>query len=480
MNLHTNSQLPPHTDKALAKTAAIGQGFTPAQIAKIRQDFPVLHQVVNDEALIYFDNAATTHKPQVVIDRLVNFYQTDNANIHRGFHTLAQRATEQYEAARQTIANFIHAESAAEIIFTSGTTAGLNHLARGLVEPPLKPGDQIMVTALEHHSNLVPWQEVARRTGAELVYAPLNKATGQVDLDLLSNYKDTNKLKVIAIQHVSNVLGIEQPIKQITDWAHQRQHAANHAIHSENAVQSADTLKRTQADNPESNQTDGILVIVDGAQAVAHQPVDVQALGVDAYCFSGHKLFGPTGIGVCYLKAKHHDRTQPTQFGGEMIHQVGDYTSNYKRAPWKFEAGTPPIAQAIALAAAIDYLTQEAASDDYKTLQAHEEALSQQLVQGLKAIPGVTLLHPPAQTRYHGIVSFNIDGVHPHDAATGYDQEGIAVRAGHHCAQPLMRRYLNVPATLRASLALYNTPAEVDQFLCSTQAIKEFFAHGPQ
>lgn len=467
MNLHTNSQLSPHTDKALAKAAATGQGFTPAQIAKIRQDFPVLHQVVNDEALIYFDNAATTHKPQVVIDRLMNFYQTDNANIHRGVHTLAQRATEHYEAARQTIANFIHSASASEIIFTSGTTAGLNHLARGLVEPQLKAGDQIMVTALEHHSNLVPWQEVARRTKAELVYAPLNKATGQVDLDQLMNQTDTSKLKVIAIQHVSNVLGIEQPIQALTDWARQQEE------HRASLCEASNRSDQAQQDQQ-------IFVIVDGAQALAHQAVNVQALGVDAYCFSGHKLFGPTGVGVCYLKAKHHEITQPTQFGGEMIHQVGDYASQYKQAPWKFEAGTPPIAQAIALAAATDYLTQELATHDinWQTLQAHEDDLSQQLIQGLKAIPGVTLLHPPAQTRYHGIVSFNIDGLHPHDAATGYDQEGIAVRAGHHCAQVLMRHYLKVPATLRASLALYNTSAEVDQFLRSTQAIKEFFDHG--
>ena len=426
------------------------EGLQTAELDTIRRAFPALHQVVNDERLIYFDNAATTHKPQAVIDRLVKFYQQDNANIHRGVHTLAQRATDQYERARQTVANFMGSQSASEISFTSGTTAALNHLARGLVEPQLKAGDQIMVTALEHHSNLVPWQEVAKRTGAELIYAPLDPLTGKVDLARLANETDTRRLKAIAIQHVSNVLGVEQPIKAITDWAHQ------------------------QARNSLPNQQD-ILVIVDGAQAVAHQPVNVQALGVDAYCFSGHKLYAPTGIGVCYLQAKHHDRTQPTQFGGEMIHLVGDYQSNYKQAPWKFEAGTPPIAQAIALAEAIEFLTQF----DWQTLQVHEKNLTHQLVQGLQSISGITLLHPPQQADYHGIVSYNIEGVHPHDAATGYDQEGIAIRAGHHCAQPLMR-YLNVTATLRASLSLYNTQAEVEQFLQSTQAIKEFFAHGTQ
>lgn len=426
------------------------QGFRANELDTIRSAFPALHQVVNDEPFIYFDNAATTQKPQAVIDRLVKFYQHDNANIHRGVHTLAQRATDQYERARQTVANFIGSQSASEISFTSGTTASLNHLARGLVEPQLKAGDQIMVTVLEHHSNLVPWQEVAKRTGAELIYAPLDPLTGKVDIMRLANETDTRRLKVIAIQHVSNVLGLEQPIKAITDWAHQ------------------------QARNSLPNQQD-ILVIVDGAQAVAHLPVNVQALGVDAYCFSGHKLFAPTGIGVCYLQAKHHDRTQPTQFGGEMIHVVADYQSNYKQAPWKFEAGTPPIAQAIALAEAIEFLTQF----DWQTLQVHEKNLTHQLVQGLQSISGITLLHPPQQADYRGIVSYNIEGVHPHDAATGYDQEGIAIRAGHHCAQPLMR-YLNVTATLRASLSLYNTQAEVEQFLQSTQAIKEFFTHGTQ
>lgn len=425
-------------------------GFQAAELDAIRSAFPALHQVVNDEPLIYFDNAATTHKPQAVIDRLLQFYQHDNANIHRGVHTLAQRATDQYEAARQTVAHFIGSESASEISFTSGTTAALNHLARGLVEPQLKAGDQIMVTALEHHSNLVPWQEVAKRTGAELIYAPLDPLTGKVDLARLANETDTRKLKAIAIQHVSNVLGVEQPIKAIADWAHQQ----------------------AQIDRPNQH---GILVIVDGAQAVAHKPVNVQELGVDAYCFSGHKLYAPTGIGVCYLQDKHHDRTQPTQFGGEMIHLVEDFQSNYKQAPWKFEAGTPPIAQAIALARAIEFLTQF----DWQALQAHEKKLTQQLLHGLKSIQGLTLLHPPHQADYHGIVSYNIEGVHPHDAATGYDQEGIAIRAGHHCAQPLMRR-LNVNATLRASLSLYNTQAEVEQFLQSTQAIKEFFTHGTQ
>ena len=405
----------------------------------LRRDFPALHQRVNDEALIYFDNAATTHKPKVVLDRLLGFYEQDNANIHRGVHALAERATSQYEAARQTVSQFIGSSDASQVFFNSGTTAGINFLARGLVEPYLTAGDQVMVTVLEHHSNLVPWQEVCRRTGAELVYAPLNPATGQVDLAVLASQAPSSRLKVIAIQHISNVLGIEQPIKQLTDWAHQRE----------------------------------ILVLVDGAQTVAHRPVDVEALGVDAYCFSGHKIFAPTGIGVCYLKAEHHARTEPVNFGGEMIHQVGDVTSDYKQAPWKFEAGTPPIAQAIALAAALDYVT----ATGWSAIQSHQAELTQQLLTGLKQIEGIELYHPTQQTHFHGIISFNLSGIHPHDAATGYDLEGIALRAGHHCAQPLMR-HLKVQATLRASLSLYNTSAEVDQFLVSTQRIKEFFSHG--
>ena len=409
-----------------------------ARLLARRKDFPALHQSVHDEALIYFDNAATTQKPQAVIDALVTYYQQDNANIHRGVHSLAQRATEQYEAARQTVSDFIGSQDASQIIFNSGTTAGLNFLAQALVEPQLQAGDQVMVTVLEHHSNLVPWQEVCKRTGASLVYAPLDDETGLVDLTILKKM-DTSRLKAIAIQQVSNVLGLEQPIKALSSWAKQA----------------------------------GILVIVDGAQAVAHQAVDVTDLGVDAYCFSGHKLYAPTGIGVCYLHKSHHERVAPVLFGGEMIHQVGDQASNYKEAPWKYEAGTPPIAQAIALAAAINYVSQIG----WSAIQAQEQALAEQLKNGLEAIEGIDLHHPLGQNSFHGIICFNLAGVHPHDAATGYDLEGIALRAGHHCAQVLMR-HLQVPATLRASLAFYNTAEEVELFLAATRAIKEFFGHG--
>ncbi|WP_206424098.1 aminotransferase class V-fold PLP-dependent enzyme [Vaginisenegalia massiliensis] len=406
-------------------------------VEQIRQDFPILDQEVQGEPLIYFDNAATTQKPNQVVQQLVDYYQKDNANIHRGVHTLAQRATEQYEASRQILADFIGVQSN-EIIFTSGTTAGINFLARSLVQPRLQPGDQIMVTRLEHHSNLVPWQELARRSQAELVFAPMT-ATYQVDLAALQ-VMDTNKLKVIAIQHVSNVLGIQQPLEAIVAWAHQHD----------------------------------ILVLVDGAQAIAHQTLSVKELDVDAYCFSGHKMYGPTGIGVCYLAERWHEDAQPFNFGGEMIHQVFDTYSNYKEAPWKFEGGTPPIAQAIALAESVKYLQNHG----LMVIRQHEEALTRVLIQGLQQVEGVTLMaEGPLDQMGHGIVSYNIDGVHPHDAATAYDLEGIAIRAGHHCAQPLMR-LLQVPATLRASLAMYNTMAEVESFIETTRKVKEYFQYG--
>ena len=403
-------------------------------INPLRQQFPILNQTVNDEPLIYFDNAATTQKPQSVLEAMMRYYQEDNANIHRGVHSLAERATTQYEAVRTKVAQFIGAKATNEIIYTSGTTASLNFLARGLIEPIMKKGDIILTTTLEHHSNYVPWQAVCQRTGAKLKMLPLTEDF-TVDLAQLPQSEALKSVKALVIQHVSNVLGVEQPIRQLTEWAHQH----------------------------------NIIVVVDGAQAVAHQRLDVEALGVDAYCFSGHKLYGPTGIGICYLNRRHHATCQPFFYGGEMIHYVGDETSNYKEAPWKFEGGTPPIAEVIGLGAAIDWLNDIG----MKPLQTHVQQLTQRLTQGMSEIDGVTVYHQGQ----NGILSFNIEGVHPHDAATGYDMEGIAVRAGHHCAQPLMR-YLGVHATLRASLAVYNTEAEVNHFIEVTKKVKEFF-NGP-
>lgn len=394
---------------------------------QIRKQFPILNQTVNDEPLIYFDNAATMQKPKSVIDSMVAYYQGYNANIHRGVHTLAQKATDAYEQTRDVIQTFVGAQSSSEILFNSGTTAGINFIARSLVEPILSEGDIILTTILEHHSNLIPWQEVAKRTGTELRFIPL-KADFTVDLEQVDNLE---RIKCVAIHHVSNVLGVMQDIKKISEWAHQR----------------------------------GALLIVDGAQAVAHHRINVQELDVDAYCFSGHKIYGPTGVGVCYLNERHHDTCLPFMYGGEMIHQVDDTSANYKTAPWKFEGGTPPIAQVIGLQSAIKFVKQiglEHISD-------RENSLMQRLVEGLMSIDGISVYGADS-----GIVSFNIEGVHPHDAATGYDMEGIAIRAGHHCAQPLMR-HLGIQASLRASIALYNTVEEVLHFIKITRKVKEYF-----
>ena len=410
--------------------------FSQEKSQSIRAQFPILEQSVNNEPLIYFDNAATSQTPHSVVEALADYYRHDNANIHRGVHTLAERATRAYEGSRHYIANFIGAKDASEVIFTSGTTDGINFLARGLVEDQLETDDIILTTPLEHHSNLVPWQELCQRKGAKLEYMALNEDF-QVNLSVLKK-RNTENIRAIVIQHVSNVLGVEQPIQALSEWA--REH--------------------------------DILLIVDGAQAIPHQAINVNDLGIDAYCFSGHKAYGPTGIGVCYLNERHHQQARPVQYGGEMIHFVGDYESNYKDSPWKFEAGTPPIAQAIALQTALEYINQTG----IEAISQHEAALTQQLYQGLQEIDGIELYQSPdiIARNPHGIISFNFTTIHPHDAASAYDMEGIAVRAGHHCAQVLMRK-LDVAATLRASVGMYNTAAEVEQFLLVTKKIKEFF-----
>lgn len=410
--------------------------FSQEKSQSIRAQFPILDQSVNNESLINFDNAATSQTPHSVVEALADYYHHDNANIHRGVHTLAERATRAYEGSRHYIANFIGAKDASEVIFTSGTTDGINFLARGLVEDQLETDDIILTTPLEHHSNLVPWQELCQRKGAKLEYMALN-GDFQVNLSVLKK-RNTENIRAIVIQHVSNVLGVEQPIQALSEWA--REH--------------------------------DILLIVDGAQAIPHQAINVNDLGIDAYCFSGHKAYGPTGIGICYLNERHHQQARPVQYGGEMIHFVGDYDSNYKDAPWKFEAGTPPIAQAIALQTALEYINQIGV----EVIAQHEAALTQQLYQGLQEIDGIELYQSPdiIARNPHGIISFNFTTIHPHDAASAYDMEGIAVRAGHHCAQVLMRK-LDVAATLRASVGMYNTAAEVEQFLLVTKKIKEFF-----
>ena len=403
-------------------------------IDKIRQDFPILDQEVNQEKLIYFDHAATSQKPQQVIQSISDFYQKDNANIHRGIHSLSQAATDLYEGGRQKLADFIGAQQSHEIIFNRGTTEGINFLMRSLLEDQLNEGDQVLTSRLDHHSVIVPCQALCQRTGASLEYLPLDEETLMVDLEAFKAM-NLSKVKAIVLQHVSNVLGVEHPIKAITEFAHQHE----------------------------------IMVIVDGAQALPHMSVNMKDLGVDAYCFSGHKMYGPSGIGVCYLAQKHHDRTKPLFYGGEMIHEVKDYSSTFKESPWKFEAGTMPLAQVVGLTAAVAYIS----SLGYEAIAHHEEALTQRLYQGLSQIEGIELYQDPTVPK-HGIVSFNIKGVHPHDAASAYDMEGIALRAGHHCCQPLMR-LLQCQATLRASLGVYNHMNEVDRFIEVTRKVRDFF-----
>lgn len=406
-------------------------------VQRIRQDFPILFQEVNDELLIYLDNAATTQKPKQVIEAIEKYYTHDNANVHRGVHTLSERATRQYEEAREGIRAFIHAQSTKEVIFTKGTTTSLNWLAYSLGDLVVEAGDEIYITPLEHHSNIVPWQQLAKRKKAHLHYLPLTK-DGSVDLEAAKE-AISQKGKILAVTHVSNVLGTTNPIKELAGLIH--------------AV--------------------GGYIVVDGAQSAPHLPVDVQALDIDFFAFSGHKMSGPTGIGVLYGKEALLNQMEPVEFGGEMIAFVYEQDATWSELPFKFEGGTPNIAGAIGLKAAIDYLT-EIGMDKIAT---HEQELMAYVLPKMREIEGITIFGPEDPKKHSGIVTFNIDGVHPHDVATGFDMEGIAVRAGHHCAQPLMR-YLDVPATTRASFYFYNTLEEADQFLTSLVRVKEFFTNG--
>ncbi|MEC6749013.1 cysteine desulfurase [Marinilactibacillus sp. XAAS-LB27] len=404
---------------------------------RLKQDFPILNQVINDEPLVYLDNAATTQKPQTVLDAVETYYHTSNANVHRGVHTLAERATSQYEGSREVIRNFINAAETAEVLLTRGTTTSLNWVARSFGEVVVEAGDEILISYMEHHSNIVPWQQLAKKKQAKLVYVELTE-DGQLDLDDFQN-KLTDKTKIVSLTHVSNVLGVVNPIQQIADWVHEK---------------------------------NGYLV-VDGAQAVPHMPVDVQALQADFYAFSGHKMLGPTGIGVLYGKRALLEQMEPVEFGGEMIDFVEEQDSTWKELPWKFEAGTPNIAGAIGLAVAVQYLERIG----MENIAQHERELIEYVMPKLKQIKGLTIFGPEDLRFRTGVISFNIDGVHPHDVATAMDMEGVAVRAGHHCAQPLMT-YLNQPATARASFYIYNTKADADKFVEAILATKEFFLNG--
>ncbi|WP_407370782.1 cysteine desulfurase [Carnobacterium sp.] len=404
---------------------------------QLKNDFTILTQIVNDEPLVYLDNAATTQKPTAVLAALETYYREANANVHRGVHTLAERATTQYEAAREKVQHFINANESAEVLFTRGTTTSLNWVAKSYGEANVKSGDEILVSVMEHHSNLIPWQQLAKKTGAALKYIELTEE-GLLNMESL-HVQLSEKTKIVALAHVSNVLGVVNPIQEIARLTHAR----------------------------------GAVLVVDGAQAVPHMPVDVQELDADFYAFSGHKMVGPTGIGVLYGKRHLLEQMEPVEFGGEMIAMVDEQDSTWKELPWKFEAGTPNIAGAIGLGAAIDYLS----TVGLLAIQEHEKGLMAYLWPKLMAIPGVTIYGPKDLAKRTGIVTFNLDGLHPHDVATAMDMEGVAIRAGHHCAQPLMRR-LSADSTARASFYLYNTTADVDKFIEALLATKEFFTHG--
>ncbi|HEM5031419.1 TPA: cysteine desulfurase [Streptococcus suis] len=402
---------------------------------RIRKDFSILDQVVNDEPLVYLDNAATTQKPQQVLDVLADYYQKDNANVHRGVHTLSERATARYEAARQKVADFIQAKSSKEILFTRGTTTSLNWVAQ-FAKDILQPDQEVIISVQEHHSNIIPWQQACQQTGAKLRYVTLKD--GELDMDHLRSLL-SSKTKFVSLAHVSNVLGGVAPIGEIAELVHEV----------------------------------GAYLVVDGAQSVPHMAVNVQELDVDFYAFSGHKMLGPTGIGILYGKEELLNLMSPVEFGGEMIDFVYEQSATWKELPWKFEAGTPNIAGAIGLGAAIDYLT-EIGMD---AIQAHEAELVDYVFPKLQAIPGLTIYGSQDLSKRTGVIAFNLDDLHPHDVATALDYEGVAVRAGHHCAQPLLR-YLQVPATVRASFYIYNTKADCDKLVEAIIKTKEFF-NGP-
>ncbi|MED4616674.1 cysteine desulfurase [Priestia megaterium] len=403
-------------------------------ISDIRKQFPILDQEVNGSPLVYLDSAATSQKPLAVIEAIEKYYKEYNSNVHRGVHTLGTRATDGYEGAREKVRKFINAKSTEEIIFTRGTTTALNTVAASYGRANLKPGDEIVITYMEHHSNIIPWQQVAKETGATLKYISLTEDHALSLEEVKSTI--TSNTKIVSIMQVSNVLGTINPVKEIAEIAH----------------------------------ANGAVMVVDGAQSTPHMKVDVQDLDCDFFAFSGHKMGGPTGIGALYGKKELLEKMEPIEFGGEMIDFVNLYESTWKELPWKFEGGTPIIAGAIGLGAAIDFL-EEVGLDN---IQAHEHKLAHYALDRLSQVDGITIYGPKERA---GVVTFNIEDVHPHDVATVVDADGIAIRAGHHCAQPLMK-YLNVSSTARASFYLYNTEEEVDKLVSSLIKTKEYFTNG--
>ncbi|MFD1426879.1 cysteine desulfurase/selenocysteine lyase [Kroppenstedtia sanguinis] len=401
-------------------------------MSRYAKDFPILNQEINGHPLVYLDSSATSQKPFQVIEAVEEYYKKNNSNVHRGVHTLGNRATEEYEGAREKVRRFIHAASTQEIIFTRGTTTAINFVAASYARKNLSEGDEILISPSEHHSNLIPWQQVAQVTGAQLKYFPL-ESDGRLDL-AKADEMISERTKLVAIAQVSNVLGTIFPIKELAQMVHRH----------------------------------GGVLMVDGAQSVPHMKVDVQELDCDFLAFSGHKMLGPTGVGVLYGKERWLEQMEPVEFGGEMIDDVGLYESTWKELPWKFEGGTPVIAAAIGLGAAIDYLEEIGMAE----VEKHDRQLAAYAQQVLGNMEGLEVYGP--QEDRIGLVTFNVQGIHPHDVATVLDSEGIAVRAGHHCCQPLMR-WLDVPATVRASFHIYNDEEDIDRLVKGVQKTKEFF-----
>lgn len=410
----------------------------PLDIAKIRADFPVLHQQVNGKPLVYLDNGATSQKPRQVIQALVDYYERDNSNVHRGLHALSMRATDAYEGARARVAKFINASDPAKIIFTRGTTEGINVVARSWGHAHLKPGDVVLTTEFEHHSNLIPWQQAARAAGATLKFVPLLGADGEGGLDMAAlDTLLTPQVKLFAFTHISNTLGTINPV--------------------------AELCRRARAV--------GAVTVIDAAQSIGHVPLDVQQIGCDFLAFSGHKMCGPTGIGALYGRLELLEKLAPDETGGGIVVSVTYQDATWKPAPERFEAGTPNVAGAIGLGAACDYL--DALGRD--KIAAHDDALVKFAMEKLSALPGIRIIGPRLGAERSGLISFAFENVHAHDVVTFADEDGLALRGGHHCNQPLMRK-LGLTSTTRASFYLYNTEEEVERLAKSLLRIHKFFA----
>ena len=402
--------------------------------SKVREDFPILKREINGYPLAFLDNAATTQKPQCVIDALVRFYENYNCNVSRGVYTLAEEATGIYEEGRKTVAKFIGAESCGNIIFTRGTTESINLVASAWSQPNLKAGDRIIVTEMEHHSNLVPWQLAAQSSGVELIFCPITPE-GRLDLEVLEELL-TDSVKLLAVTAVSNVLGTANPIAKIVEKVHERD----------------------------------VPVLVDAAQAVARMPIDVSEWDCDFLAFSGHKVYGPTGIGVLYAKNERLDEMRPYQGGGGMIRQVGQQSSTWADVPQKFEAGTPPVAEVFGLMSALEYISNVGMLE----IKKHEQDLMTHTLEKLQEFPDLELYGPADSTDRSGVLSFNLGEVHPHDVAQVLDENGIAVRAGHHCTQILHER-LGIAASVRMSFGLYNEVSEIDRLFSALEQVRKFF-----